>query len=406
MAMDFARQITAFFRSLTDLFSVHSASRELPVPPSSERAAPRASGSFSPSSPPSSSELDDEDFLAEHMGQIVPLSLEIARLNDPLTEARNADSQELPRSPEKDEKFEKSAGDDGVSEVERNDVSAGLADGDGDSSSPEALKDLRPFAQPRIVVSLLKGGVGKTTMVCFLATAIEELWRRSGVQGRLLVVDTDPQGSATDFFLSGEAVSPQNSLRALFPPYEASQAGGLFHGTRYPCIDVLPSHVDLADVFPDEAGSLECALARYLQDAAGDYGLILIDTPPSDTLALRCALMAGSGILMPIDPSRQSLKTFSRFARTFVKYRRRNAELKICGVVFSRYDRRLSLDNRIREAITRQLNNSGIDLYEVPRRAAVAQIYNDYRGFEALDAVKDGEIVKVFADMALKILSM
>ncbi len=404
--MDFTRRVKALFRDLTDLFRGNPIPQQLPAQPPSESeegiSAPESSVERT-AVPPSPPDLDDESFLAENMGQIVPLSLEIARLNAPLAEERNSKGEGWP-VPSR-EKVEKA----------QDDENAALAPAHADASggetekSPEPsveLQELAPFAQNRVAVSLLKGGVGKTTIVCFLATAIEDLWRRSGVQGRILVVDTDPQGSATDFFLPGGAVSPQSSMRALFPPFEAPQDGRLFHSTRYPCIDLLPAHVDMADVFPDEAGLRERALAQYLQNAAGGYRLILIDTPPSDTLALRCALMASSGIFMPIDPSRQSLKTFGQFARTFVRYRRRNNELKICGVVFSRYDRRLSLDNHIREAITQQLKNSGIDLYEVPRRAAIAQSYNDYRGFEALDPAKDAEVVKVFADMALKILSM
>lgn len=65
---------------------------------------------------------------------------------------------------------------------------------------------------------MLKGGVGKTTITCFIATAIQKIWDEEKRDGRLLVVDTDPGGSATDFFLRAEDVPAELSLRALLDP--------------------------------------------------------------------------------------------------------------------------------------------------------------------------------------------
>lgn len=69
------------------------------------------------------------------------------------------------------------------------------------ASGAQTRIELPPFRQKRVVVSLLKGGVGKTTITCFLATALQKIWDDAAADGRVLVVDTDPQGSATDFFL-------------------------------------------------------------------------------------------------------------------------------------------------------------------------------------------------------------
>ena len=198
---------------------------------------------------------------------------------------------------------------------------------------------------------------------------------------------------------------PELSLRALFEPFQWPADGRLFHSTRYERIDILPSCVEMADVFPDEAGRRERALARYLAQSAGGYRLILIDTPPSDTLSLRCALMASSGIIMPIDPSRQSLKTFIQFSQTVKRYKDRNRALQIYGVIFSRYDKRQSLDRNIRDTISEQLAASSLRLYEVPRRAAIAYSYNNYTGFEALDPRKEEDAVRTFHDLALQVLS-
>jgi len=264
--------------------------------------------------------------------------------------------------------------------------------------------ELPPFRQKRVVVSLLKGGVGKTTITCFLATALQKIWDDAAADGRVLVVDTDPQGSATDFFLEGAPVSPERSLRALFEPYPFPGPELIQH-TRYPRIDLIAAHPSMAEVAPTADDRLEDHLAWYLENAAGGYSLILLDTPPSDTLALRNALMASSGIFMPLDPSRQSLKTFIQFSQTVKRYKDRNRALQIYGVIFSRYDKRQSLDRNIRDTISKQLAASSLRLYEVPRRAAIADSYNNYTGFEALDPRKEEDAVRTFHDLALQVLS-
>ena len=272
------------------------------------------------------------------------------------------------------------------------------------ASGAQTRIELPPFRQKRVVVSLLKGGVGKTTITCFLATALQKIWDDAAADGRVLVVDTDPQGSATDFFLEGAPVSPERSLRALFEPYPFPGPELIQH-TRYPRIDLIAAHPSMAEVAPTADDRLEDHLAWYLENAAGGYSLILLDTPPSDTLALRNALMASSGIFMPLDPSRQSLKTFIQFSQTVKRYKDRNRALQIYGVIFSRYDKRQSLDRNIRDTISEQLAASSLRLYEVPRRAAIADSYNNYTGFEALDPRKEEDAVRTFHDLALQVLS-
>ena len=261
---------------------------------------------------------------------------------------------------------------------------------------------------------MLKGGVGKTTLTCFIATALQKLWDGEKSDKRVLVVDTDPQGSASDFFLDGQNVPPEQTLGALFFPakYDAPVPSGnsksLIHSTRYSRVDILPAHTSVADA---EASSMihpEERLARYLFDAADDYSLVLIDTPPSVTLALKNAMLASSGVLVPVDPSRQSLKTLPQFSSMLNEYKRRNARLTIYGIVFSRCDARTTLDKNIRKAVSAQLERSGIPLFEVPNRAAVSACYNSYLGSEGLDTRKtnEAEIYKIFYDMAQYVLKM
>ena len=55
--------------------------------------------------------------------------------------------------------------------------------------------------------------------------------------------------------------------------------------------------------------------------------------------------------------------------------------------------------------MTEQLAKSGIPLYEVPRRAAVADCYNRFLGVEGLEA-KEKEALAVFGELARQTLSL
>lgn len=323
------------------------------------------------------------------MGDIVPQRLEVVEFDY---------ESSVPAADEAAEAEEPAAAEDVP-------VQAGAA-ADEKNAADGGTRSAARAAQKRVAVSMLKGGVGKTTITCFIATAIQKIWDEEKRDGRLLVVDTDPQGSATDFFLRAEDVPADLSLRALLGPQPyAGNPELLIRSTRYAHVDVLPAHPSAADVLPAAEGALEDRLARFLDRAAREYQLVLIDTPPSATLALKNALLAASDVLLPIDPSRQCLKTLPHFSATLAEYKHRNPGLRICGVIFSRCDRRQRLDREILAAVTEQLAKSAIPLYEVPRRAAVADCYNRFLGVEGLEA-REKEALTVFGDLARQTLSL
>ncbi|MBR1895261.1 MAG: ParA family protein [Pyramidobacter sp.] len=391
-------EIVPLILEMAESYAPAEAPGEAPVP------AVEESGQIAPAEPEAPAAVDNTEETGSpatsETEQTEPSAVEKIPSEEPLTVA---ESEPVGSSVAKEEKSEGSSP---ASETER---SSHVAEGaklpmptDAKIAAPRI--ELPPFRQKRVVVSLLKGGVGKTTITCFLATALQKIWDDAASDGRVLVVDTDPQGSATDFFLEGASVSPERSLRALFEPYPFPGPELIQH-TRYSRIDLIAAHPSMAEVAPTADEQLEDHLAWYLANAANDYSLILLDTPPSDTLALRNALMASSGIFMPLDPSRQSLKTFIQFSQTVRRYKNRNQSLQIYGVIFSRYDSRQSLDRNIRDTISEQLAGSGLRLYEVPRRAAIADCYNNYTGYEALAPSKEADAIRTFRDLAMQVLS-
>src|SRR5688500_8478426 len=99
----------------------------------------------------------------------------------------------------------------------------------------------------RRVVFNHKGGVGKSTIACNLAAV-------SAASGaRVLVVDLDPQGNATQYLLGKQGQELELTLADFFEevlgiPLRPKKLDEFVHGSSFEGLDVLPSHPILAEL--------------------------------------------------------------------------------------------------------------------------------------------------------------
>lgn len=184
----------------------------------------------------------------------------------------------------------------------------------------------------------IKGGVGKT------ATAVNLAYLAAEQGLRTLIWDLDPQGATSFYFRVKPKVkgSTQKLLRGQ------RDLQDLVKGTDFERLDLMPADFSYRnmDLVFDDAKKPTVQLLRLLRPLARDYDQILLDCPPSISLASENVFRAADGLLIPLIPTTLSLRTF-RQLRDFLSDRAlRHLQLL---PFFSMVDRRKRLHREIME---------------------------------------------------------
>ena len=153
-----------------------------------------------------------------------------------------------------------------------------------------------------IAVINQKGGVGKTTTVINLATALSILGQKN------LIIDLDPQGNATTGLGGSNNNEENNVYNLLIKKINLKDA---IRKTEIKNLDIIGSHVNLSGLEVETANDSDRAFVlKQILDGdnniLSDYDHIFIDCPPSLSLLTIMALVASNEILVP-DAAQQNL---------------------------------------------------------------------------------------------------
>lgn len=150
----------------------------------------------------------------------------------------------------------------------------------------------------------IKGGVGKTTAAVNLGYVAADRGFRT------LVWDLDPQGAASYCFrirskVKGGAKALVRGTRDLDPAIRGTDLEGL---------DLVPADFSLRklDLLLEAEGKPTRRLRRLLKPLRDDYDLVILDCPPSITLANEAMIEAADVLLVPLIPSVLSVRTLEK----------------------------------------------------------------------------------------------
>ena len=142
-----------------------------------------------------------------------------------------------------------------------------------------------------------KGGVGKTTTVINLATALSIMGQNN------LVVDLDPQGNATTGLGKNNNEEDNNIYNLLIKKIELRK---VIQKTEINNLDIIGSHVNLSGLEVETATDsrrafvLKEILSSEKTGLLQKYDNIFIDCPPSLSLLTIMSLVASDELLVPL----------------------------------------------------------------------------------------------------------
>jgi len=185
----------------------------------------------------------------------------------------------------------------------------------------------------RLLISNQRGGVGKTTTVINLCRHLADLNRR------VLLIDTDPQGSvetvlgiranhhlahfvAHRYALSECAIKIRDNFDVLCSNRETLQAEAALMGAQ----------------------AREVILEHLLKPVEKDYDAIIIDSAPSISILQTCAMYYARNVLIPVDMDSLSITGAGATITTVSQLNEfLRANVRVMGFLPTQVDRRLQM---------------------------------------------------------------
>jgi chromosome partitioning protein len=141
-----------------------------------------------------------------------------------------------------------------------------------------------------ITVTNHKGGSAKTTTTVSLAAALGELGYR------VLVVDLDPQGSATAWLGHPEGWRGIAEFGA-----GGLRVSDIAVSTTAERVDLIPTCPSLVTQDPDRAVAIGLDIVRGFRRIPDYWDFILVDTPPTVGYLSLAPLVASTHVLIPVE---------------------------------------------------------------------------------------------------------
>ena len=227
-----------------------------------------------------------------------------------------------------------------------------------------------------------KGGVGKTTTVINLATALAKKGKK------ILVIDLDPQGNATTGLGKSNNDEDKSIYNVLIGKTQVQKA---IQESTVSGLDIIGSNVNLSGLEVETANDANRAfllkeiLSKEKESYFNKYENIFIDCPPSLSLLTIMSLVAADELLIPLQTEFFALEGITQLMKTIDRIKvNLNPTLGIRGVLLTMFDKRNKLSsqvdiearNHFKDKVYKTVVPRNVRLSEAPSHGMPCLIYD------------------------------